>query len=293
MAAGGLVGMPTETVYGLAADATSDAAVAKLYAAKGRPRFNPLIAHIRALDVAETQGLLSDDARRLARRFWPGPLTLVVPISQSTTVCSLARAGLTTLALRVPDHPVAQDLLDRWGVPLVAPSANPSGQLSPVSAEAVVAGLGDRIDLVLEGGAPRVGLESTIVDCTSDEPVMLRPGGLDRAELEAALGRPLKSASGDPNAPNAPGQLLRHYAPRASLRLSAKQKELGEGMLGFGTVDGDLNLSASGNLQEAAANLFAMLHSLDGMFDRIAVAPVPDQGLGEAINDRLKRAAAR
>lgn len=293
LSAGGLVAMPTETVYGLAADATNADAVACIYAAKDRPRFNPLIAHVAGMEMARAEGVFTGHAETLARAFWPGPLTLVLQAAGEGSVCLLARAGLPTIALRHPAHPVAAALIAALGRPLAAPSANPSGRLSPVSAEAVAQGLGERVGLILDGGPSRVGVESTVVDCSGGAPVVLRPGGTPHAAIEAALGGPVARAAGDPGAPTSPGQLLRHYAPRARLRLDATRAAPGEGHLGFAGIRGDLNLSPSGDLAEAAANLFAMLAALDKRFDAIAVAPVPETGLGEAINDRLRRAAER
>jgi L-threonylcarbamoyladenylate synthase len=282
--------MPTETVYGLAANAADAAAVARLYAAKGRPRFNPLIAHIASLDLARREGQFNPRALDLADAFWPGPLTLVVDILPGGTVSDLARAGLPSLALRMPNHPVARRLLTAFGGPLVAPSANPSGQISPTEANHVAKDMGDRVDLILDGGACTTGLESTIIDARGKRPALLRPGSLDPAEIERiwpGLIRP----DLNPDAPQSPGQLLRHYAPRARLRLNAEAVEAGEAFLGFGPGEATLNLSETGDLAEAAANLFRMLRQLDETHDRIAVAPIPEQGLGEAINDRLTRAA--
>lgn len=291
--AGALVVMPTETVYGLAADGRQPNAVARVFAAKGRPRFNPLIAHVANLDMAKAEAVFNPVAVRLAGAFWPGPLTLVLPVSAAGTVCDLGRAGLDTIAIRAPGHPTALSLIAGVCGPLVAPSANLSGQLSPVDAGTVRDTLGDRVDIILDGGPSRVGLESTVVDCTGDDPVVLRPGGVSHGDLEAALGRPIERSAGNPDAPISPGQLLRHYAPRARLRLNAVQAEQGESMLAFGAMRGDLNLSAGGDTTEAAANLFAMLRTLDARSSAIAVAPIPETGLGEAINDRLRRAAER
>ena len=288
--AGGLVAMPTETVYGLAADASNPEAVARLYEAKGRPRFNPLIAHIASLGLAEQEGQLHAQARKLAEAFWPGPLTLVVGIAPSATVCDLARAGLDSIALRVPAHPVAQSLLTAFGGPLVAPSANPSGQMSPTRAEHVLADMDGKLDLILDGGPCMAGVESPIIDARGAQPALLRPGSLDADRIEAVwpgLVRPQLDAS----APTSPGQLLRHYAPKAKLRLNADAARSGEAFLGFGPGDATLNLSPSGDLAEAAANLFTLLRQLDTAYDAIAVAPIPNHGLGEAINDRLTRAA--
>lgn len=290
---GGLVAFPTETVYGLGADATSDRAVARVYEAKGRPRFNPLIVHVPDLAHAERLGVFSTAALRLGQAFWPGPLTLVVKRRADCPVSLLASAGLDSLAIRVADHPVAHDLLVAADRPVVAPSANPSGRMSPTTAEHVRQGLGNRVAMVLDGGPCPVGVESTIVSFLDETPRLLRPGGLARAEIEEVLGRKL-ATGGDETRPHAPGQLESHYAPRAELRLNAEAPENGETYLGFGPGQGNsANLSPSGDVVEAAANLFRMLHELDAKgTKRIAVAPIPATGLGEAINDRLKRAAA-
>lgn len=289
---GGLVAMPTETVYGLAADATNPEAVASLYEAKGRPRFNPLIAHVASLDMAKQQGVFSSLAERLAGTYWPGPLTLVVPVAGSVTVCDLARSGLDTLALRQPAHTAASALISAFGRPVVAPSANLSGHVSPTRAEHVAADLADKIDLILDAGPCPVGIESTILAVDGEETTLLRAGALPSDALERFLGRPLKRAS--EAAISAPGMLKSHYAPKARLRLNADRPEPGEGFLGFGPgMPGDMNLSPGGDLTEAAARLFGLLREMDARFDRIAVAPVPAHGLGEAINDRLERAAHR
>ena len=305
LATGGLVAFPTETVYGLGADAGDGKAIARLYEAKGRPAFNPLIAHV--LDIAAARGLGRFDAaaERLAARFWPGPLTLVLPKTSTCPVAELATAGLDTIALRVPAHAVARELLATFGGPVVAPSANRSGHLSPTTAQHVLADLGGRIDLILDGGPTPVGVESTIVACLG-EPVLLRPGGVARADIEAALGRSLAERADAPdgaaNTPIAPGQVVSHYAPRARLRLDARSVAAGEALLAFGPdLPGGaddtavvLNLSLRGNLVEAAANLFSHLRALDAARPSvIAVMPVPHTGLGEAINDRLKRATQR
>ena len=290
---GGLVAMPTETVYGLAADASNGEAVARLYEAKGRPRFNPLIAHVASLDMAAGEARFSPLAMRLAEHFWPGPLTLVLPVANTGRTCDLARAGLETIGLRRPDHAAAQALLDAFGGPLVAPSANRSGHVSPTTAAHVRADLGGRIDVILDGGPCARGIESTIVSLIDETPRLLRSGALPTDEIEAVLGLPLARRA--PGADiNAPGQLKSHYAPRAHLRLNAATAMSGEGFLGFGShcPDAD-NLSPTGDLVEAAANLFAMLRALDARYERIAVAPIPQTGLGEAINDRLARAAHR
>jgi L-threonylcarbamoyladenylate synthase len=291
LCAGGLVAFPTETVYGLGADATDDRAVAKIYAAKGRPQFNPLIAHVATLDQAFALGDFSVDATHLANKFWPGPLTLVVPRKASCNVSLLASAGLPSIALRVPAHPLALELLREVGRPVVAPSANPSGRISPTTAQHVRDGLGAKVDFVLDGGACAVGLESTIVSFLDNKPRLLRAGGLAREVIENSLGRKLLAPEAGPL--HAPGQLESHYAPHARMRLNAHDWRAGEACLGFGALDASLNLSRNGDLVEAAANLFAMLHQLDAAKPEvIAVAEIPMQGLGEAMNDRLKRAAA-
>lgn len=292
LSAGGLVAFPTETVYGLGADATQDMAVARIYEAKGRPQFNPLIAHVLNVDAALELAEFPSDAMKLATRFWPGPLTLVLPRRDPCPVSMLASAGLASLALRVPAHPMALDLLRGFGKPIVAPSANPSGRISPTTAEHVRAGLGRKVDLILDGGPSAVGLESTIVSFLDERPRLLRSGGLSREALEVALGYEL--LLGPVAGPlHAPGQLDSHYAPRAQMRLNAATWQKGEAQLGFGTYDAPLNLSPKGDVVEAAANLFSMLHRLDAEgATTIAVAPIPNSGLGEAINDRLTRAAA-
>ncbi len=292
---GGLVAMPTETVYGLAADASSEAAVTRLYAAKARPSSNPLIAHVPSLDAALEQGIFSRCALQLAQKFWPGPLTLVLPLAPSACVNVAARAGLSTVALRVPAHPIGLRLLAEAGRPLAAPSANRSGSVSPVTAEHVAHDLGLKIDLILDGGRCPVGLESTVVECL-DAPRLLRPGAIARPAIEAALGRLLAEPQRS-GALRSPGMLQSHYAPRAKVRLEAVTLFEGEAGLDFGGVFAGhknvLDLSPSGDLAEAAANLFAYLRELDARRPAsIAVAPVPCEGLGEAINDRLRRAAA-
>jgi L-threonylcarbamoyladenylate synthase len=304
LAGGGLVAFPTETVYGLGADATNAAAVAKLYAAKGRPAFNPLIAHVA--DAAAARALATFDAAAdtLAAAFWPGPLTLVLPKAPTCPVADLATAGLDTVAVRVPAHPVALALIGAFGRPVVAPSANRSGHVSPTTADHVMADLADRIDLVLDGGPTTVGVESTILACAEGRVALLRPGGVPRAAIERALGRKIDQTpapSDDGEAPLAPGMLASHYAPRAKLRLDAAEVQPGEALLAFGPAvppgaeraATTLNLSARGDLIEAAANLFSHLRALDRAgVARIAVMPIPRDGLGEAINDRLARAAA-
>ena len=285
---GGLVALPTETVYGLGADARDGRAVARVFEAKGRPRFNPLIVHVQDAEAAFALGLADGNARALAEAFWPGALTLLVPLRPGARLSDLVTAGTGRVALRVPSHPVARDLMRAFEGPIAAPSANPSGRISPTAAAHVVAGLGGRIDAVLDGGPCAVGVESAIVGLGSGPPRLLRPGGVPAEAIEAALGRPLAG----PGDAVAPGRLASHYAPRGAVRLDAEAPRPGERMLGFGAVPGDLTLSASGELREAAANLFAALHALDAMGGPIAVAPIPDRGLGRAIRDRLTRAAA-
>jgi L-threonylcarbamoyladenylate synthase len=303
LAQGGLVAFPTETVYGLGADATSPAAIARLYQAKGRPAFNPLIAHVRDISAAMRIAHFDQRAMALAEAFWPGPLTLVLPKTKDCAVGDLATAGLETIAIRVPAHPIAQEILRAFGGPVVAPSANLSGHVSPTTAAHVQSDLMGRIDLIVDGGPVEVGVESTIVGCF-DAPVLLRPGGLPRGEIERVLGRalvaPPEDADADTGQPLAPGMLASHYAPRTPVRLNADSVEAGEALLAFGShavpgVDAAaavMNLSARGDLNEAAANLFGYLRALDAKNARsIAVMPVPHHGLGEAINDRLRRAA--
>lgn len=288
---GGLVSFPTETVYGLGADARDDIAVARIYQAKGRPSFNPLIVHVPDQQSAERYTTFNDYASRLAGAFWPGALTLVLPLRPDAGISGLVTAGHDTLAIRVPDHPIAQVLLQAFGGPVAAPSANSSGRISPTCAQHVVEGLDDRIDAVVDGGACLVGLESTIVSCVG-APSLLRAGGIPKEAIEACLGANLVQPA-DPKMPSAPGQLASHYAPNGTVRLNATEATVGEVLLGFGPVDAPLNLSPSGDLTEAAAQLFNCLHQLDAMGARaIAVSPIPDHGLGRAINDRLRRAAA-
>jgi L-threonylcarbamoyladenylate synthase len=305
LSAGGLAAFPTETVYGLGADATNGEAVARLYQAKGRPAFNPLIAHVADLPAAQALVRFNADAARLAAAFWPGPLTLVLPRAADCPVADLASAGLDTLAVRVPNHPVARAILAALRKPVVAPSANRSGHVSPTTAAHVLADLGGRINLIVDGGATPVGIESTVVACLG-VPVLLRPGGLPRAAIEDMLKRKLADASAvaaaSDSGPRAPGMLALHYAPRTPLRLKAGRVEPGEALLAFGPAPTEgasgakmvLNLSARADLIEAAANLFAHLRALDvAGATVIAVMAIPAEGLGEAINDRLNRAAAR
>lgn len=297
--AGRLVAFPTETVYGLGADATDPRAVAAIYAAKGRPSFNPLIAHVAHLDDIARQGDLSPLAHRLAQAFWPGPMTLVLPRARTATVCELATAGLPTLALRIPSHPTARALLAAVGRPIAAPSANRSGHVSATQAAHVAADLAGVDVLILDGGPTAVGLESTVIDATGNRAVILRHGGIARAAIEAVTGMPVAVATGEAHMPASPGMLARHYAPQTPLRLDAEAPRAGEAWLGFGPDPAEaagavarLSLSPTGDDLEAAANLFAALRALDAAgASAIAVAPIPALGLGEAITDRLRRAA--
>ncbi len=277
------VAVPTETVYGLAADATNPRAVARIYEAKGRPSFNPLIVHILDLEAAERLGNFSDEARALAGQHWPGPLTLVVPLAEGSPVASLVTAGLPSVALRVPAHPAMRALLEASGRPLAAPSANASGRISPTRAEHVVATLDGRIALVIDGGPTAHGIESTIVALTGGAPRVLRPGPIVIAGAIASGSEEIE----------APGMLASHYAPAKPLRLNALCAEREEWLIGYGAVAGDVSLSPSGDLSEAAARLFDLLHEADANGSpAIAVAPIPDEGIGRAINDRLARASA-
>lgn len=293
LAAGEAVAIPTETVYGLAADARNGAAVARIYAAKGRPSFNPLIVHVPDLSLARTIAAFPPEAEALAKAFWPGALTLVLPLRPEAGIASLVTAGLPSIALRVPAHPVAQAVLRAAG-PLAAPSANASGRISPTSADHVLdpdGGLDSRIAAVLDAGPCAVGVESTILGWPGGTPTLLRPGGIPAEALETALGRPLARHEGDPTAPSAPGQLTSHYAPKAPLRLNVAEPGPDETHLAFG-APGPFSLSPTGDLTEAAAHLFDLLRRADAMGRPISVAPIPDHGLGLAINDRLRRAAA-
>ncbi len=294
--AGELVAFATETVYGLGADATDDQAVARLFAAKGRPRFNPLISHIADGDALMAIAVIDDRADRLAETLWPGPLTLVLPRKDDGPVCDLACAGLASVAVRMPAHPTARALIAAAGRPIAAPSANRSGTVSATTVKHVMSDLGGQIRFVLASGRPEAGIESTIIDLTEDQARLLRPGAIPRDDIEALIG-PLGSGQDSTGEPRSPGRLASHYAPRAALRLSADGPEVGEAYLAFGPTlhQGDhvLNLSEKGDMTQAAGNLYAMLRSLDELGpDRIAVAPIPHAGLGEAINDRLQRAAA-
>jgi L-threonylcarbamoyladenylate synthase len=296
---GRLVAFPTETVYGLGANASDDAACAAVFAAKGRPRFNPLIVHVLDVRAASAHVVVDPRAQRLAEKFWPGPLTLVLPRRADCKLSLLVSAGLDTAAVRSPAHPIARELLRDADVPIAAPSANRSGEVSPTTAEHVAESLGDAVDLVLDGGPCAVGIESTVLDLSGMNPTLLRPGAITVEALAAVLGMDISRAASAVEGNKglaSPGMLARHYAPGRPVRLGATERRDGEALLAFGaeapTGDGVLNLSARGDLAEAAANLFRMLRALDQPgYAAIAVMPIPDEGLGEAINDRLKRAA--
>lgn len=302
LAAGELVAFPTETVYGLGGDACNADAVAAIFAAKGRPSFNPLISHVASPEAAFTLGVETEIATALARSFWPGPMTLVLERRSDCPIARLTSAGLDKIAIRVPAHEDARKLLQAFGGPVAAPSANPSGRISPTRAEHVVTGLNGKIPLVLDGGACDSGVESTVIDCTGKTAHILRPGGITREQAAAALeatGLTLADAAsaGEPEAPASPGMLASHYAPDAAVRVNVTEAEAGMELIGFGRVAGSgalaLTLSSSGDLVEAAANLFDMLHAADASSAHIiGFAPIPNEGLGEAINDRLDRAAA-
>ncbi len=294
--AGGLAAFPTETVYGLGADATDDRAVAAIFAAKGRSRFNPLIVHFPNAEAAAAEVMFDARARAVAKAFWPGPLTLVLPRGPACRISLLCSAGLDTLAVRVPDHPIGQALLEAAGCPLAAPSANPSGALSPTTADHVARAFGDEVPLILDGGPCPVGLESTVLDLSGEDPVLLRPGGVTAVQLEPLVG-PVRRADADSEI-KSPGMLSSHYAPTRPLRLDAAEVAANEALLAFGPAPLEgaaktVNLSETGDTAEAAARLFAALHELDRPeYAAIAVMPIPDSGLGQAINDRLRRAAA-
>ncbi len=293
--AGKLVAFPTETVYGLGGNAADDHAVAAIFDAKGRPSFNPLIVHLPDAAEVANHATANRTARLLMATFWPGALTLVLPRRPGSPISRLACAGLDTVAVRVPAHDDARALLRAAGVPIAAPSANRSGRLSPTTAAHVAASLGDAVSIILDGGACAIGLESTVLDVSGAAPAILRPGGVTQEAIEEALGHPVGVAAADDGAPKSPGMLSSHYAPGLPLRMNARSAKVGEALLGFGPTDGaTLNLSVDGDPVEAAANLFAFLDALDRPeFSAIAVAPIPEIGLGRAINDRLRRAAVR
>ena len=292
---GGLVAFPTETVYGLGASAYNPKAVAGIFAAKGRPTFNPLISHVCDFSMVSELAEVDERAKMLAKKFWPGPLTFVLKRKANNPALDLACAGLPTTTVRMPKHEVALELIKQSGVPIVAPSANRSQTISPTTAQHVWESLGDRIDMILDGGMCTVGVESTIIDLTTPRAVLLRAGGVALEELEKALNETIVISHGNPDMPNSPGQLLRHYAPSNHvLRINAVTKDKDEFLIGFGNVrDADINLSPSGNLREAAANLFSFLRKADEQteFSKIAISPIPENDLGLAINDRIRRAS--
>jgi L-threonylcarbamoyladenylate synthase len=292
---GELVAFPTETVYGLGADATNDQAVARIYEAKGRPSFNPLIVHFPSVDKVKEQVIWNERAEKLAAAFWPGALTFILPRVEGCQLSLLVSAGLDTVAVRVPAHEAAHSLIEKAEKPIAAPSANSSGKISPTTAAHVQASLGSKISYILDGGISAIGLESTVVDLSGATPSLLRPGAITRSEIEAIIDQ-IEVLTNEETSPKSPGMLIRHYAPDVPIRLNAIEFSEDENVLGFGpNAPADaFNLSPTGDLIEAAANLFAMLHELDHAdANPIAVMPIPDAGLGAAINDRLRRAAAR
>lgn len=292
---GGLVAFPTETVYGLGADSFNAQAVAQIFAAKGRPTFNPLISHIAEIDMLSE--LASPDSRAiaLAKQFWPGPLTFILPRKETNSALDLVCAGIPNISIRMPNHPIALALIKSSGTPIAAPSANRSQTISPTTAQHVADSLGDNVDVILDGGACKVGVESTIIDLTTKDVVILRAGGLPKEVLEDFLGEKVLLSHGNPELPTSPGQMLKHYAPKLSTRINVtpdmRQKD--EFYIGFGDMDCDLNLSPAGDTTEAAANLFAYMHLAENQtsYPKIAIAPIPDKGLGLAINDRIRRAS--
>lgn len=292
---GGLVAFPTETVYGLGAGVYNAKAVANIFAAKGRPTFNPLISHIAELDTLSELAQTDSRVMALAQKFWPGPLTFVLNRKNMNPALDLVCAGLKTMTVRMPSHPIALELIKSSGVPIAAPSANRSQSISPTTARHVFESLGNKVDMILDGGPCKVGVESTIIDLTTSQVVMLRAGGLAKEEIEEFLGEKILLSHGNPDLPSSPGQMLKHYAPRLPMRINIRPEEKNgdEFYIGFGTMDGNLNLSESGNLLEAAANLFAFMHLAEEQTDypAIAMAPIPETGLGLAINDRIRRAS--
>lgn len=293
--AGGLVAFPTETVYGLGADVYNPHAVAAIFAAKGRPTFNPLISHIAEPDFLKEYAVADSRALFLAEKFWPAPLTFVLPRKEENPALDLVCAGLRTITVRCPNHPVALELIRRSGVPIAAPSANRSQSISPTTAEAVFESLEDNVDMILDGGPCAVGVESTIIDLTTPQVVMLRAGGITKEELEETLGEKVLLSDGNPDKPTSPGQLLRHYAPSKKLRINVTEPAADEFFIAFGKgyEHAPMNLSPTGDLREAAANLFAYMRQADAVegYAKLAMAPIPTTGLGLAINDRIKRAA--
>ncbi len=292
---GGLVAFPTETVYGLGANVYNAAAVAGIFAAKQRPHFDPLISHIADIDFLPQYAATDTRVMALAKRFWPGPLTMVLKRIDELPSLDLACSGLRTLTVRMPNHPMALDLIRRSGVPIVAPSANKYQSISPTTAQHVADSLGAAVDMILDGGACKVGVESTIIDMTGKQIMLLRAGGTAKEDIEEFLGEKIAIAEENPSLPTAPGQMRRHYAPQNRLRINVTTPEKDEFYIGFGSYDGDLNLSPRGDLCEAASCLFAYLRQADAraQHGKIAIAPIPLQGLGLAINDRIKRASAK
>lgn len=290
---GGLVAFPTETVYGLGANVYDARAVSKIFAAKQRPKFDPLISHIADIDILRSYAATDERVFALAKRFWPGPLTFVLKRIDDNPALDLACSGLRTLTVRMPNHQIALDLIKSSGVPIVAPSANKYQSISPTTAQHVADGLGENVDMILDGGSCKVGVESTIIDLTGKNVVMLRAGGTAKEDIEEFLNETVLISDGNPELPTAPGQLLRHYAPKNLLRINVEKADEDEYFIGFGDINGDLNLSPSSNLNEAAANLFAYLRLADehASGGKIAIAPIPQKGLGLAINDRIKRAS--
>lgn len=292
---GGLVAFPTETVYGLGADSHNPTAVAKIFAAKGRPSFNPLISHISELDMMHDLSISDSRAQSLAKHFWPGPLTLILPRKNNSPSLDLVCAGLSTISIRMPNHEIALALIKKSGTPIAAPSANRSQTISPTTAQHVAESLQNNVDMIIDGGACKIGVESTIVDLTTQNTIILRAGGLAKETLEEFLGENILLSHGNPNLPTSPGQMLKHYAPKIPTRINVtpQTKQSDEFYIGFGNMDCNLNLSHNADIIEAAANLFAYLHIAETQtnFPKIAIAPIPSTGLGLAINDRIRRAS--
>lgn len=292
---GGLVAFPTETVYGLGANAFDAQAVANIFAAKGRPAFNPLISHIAEIETLYELAITDDRVISLAQKFWPGPLTFVLKRKEQNSSLDLVCAGLPTMTIRMPNHPIALDLIKRSGIPIAAPSANRSQSISPTTARHVFESLGTKVDMIIDGGPSKVGVESTIIDLTTDQTVLLRAGGIGKEDIEDFLGEKVLFSQGNPDLPSSPGQMLKHYAPKIPTRINVNEQERqsDEFYIGFGNMTCDLNLSPSANLIEAASNLFAFMHLAEEQttYPKIAIAPIPMTGLGLAINDRIKRAS--
>ena len=292
---GGLVAFPTETVYGLGANVFDAQAVANIFAAKGRPAFNPLISHIAEIETLYELAITDDRVISLAQKFWPGPLTFVLKRKEQNSSLDLVCAGLPTMTIRMPNHPIALDLIKKSGIPIAAPSANRSQSISPTTARHVFESLGTKVDMIIDGGPSKVGVESTIIDLTTDQTVLLRAGGIGKEDIEDFLGEKVLFSQGNPDLPSSPGQMLKHYAPKIPTRINVNEQERqsDEFYIGFGNMTCDLNLSPSANLIEAASNLFAFMHLAEEQttYPKIAIAPIPMTGLGLAINDRIKRAS--